>query len=295
MNFKEFKDYIVKSITEKVDEEIRVHIDRVTKNNGLQLDSLVIQNPKRNISPNIYLNPYYGQYLDGRSIDDIVEDIYDTYVTHMPDKDFDISIIESFDYAREQVIMKLVNYKENKDLLARIPHVPYLDMAIIFQIVLELEKNNTGTITITNSLFKRWGIELEQLYEIAKTNTPRLFPYTFDNISEYLPEYVPNTEYRKESNSVPMYILTNNKKMNGATTLLYEGLLQQIAEEYNCDFILIPSSIHEVILIPAKNSDEEIIDYLNHMVQEVNCCELSADEVLSSHTYYFSRKTACLQ
>lgn len=295
MNFKEFKDYIVKSITEKVDEEIRVYVDRVTKNNGLQLDSLVIQNPRRNISPNIYLNPYYGQYLDGRFIDDIVEDIYDTYVTHMPDKDFDLSIIESFDCAKDQVIMKLVNYEENKDLLAKIPHVSYLDMAIIFQIVLELEKNNTGTITITNSLFRKWEIELEQLYGIAKINTPLLFPYTFDNISEYLPEYVPNAEYRKESNSVPMYILTNNKKMNGATTLLYEGLLQQIAEEYDCDFILIPSSIHEVILIPAKNSDEEIIDYLNHMVQEVNCCELSADEVLSSHTYYFSRKTACLQ
>lgn len=294
MTFDEFKNNIIEHISALVGDEINVYSDTVIKNNGTQLEGLVISNPKINIAPTIYLNQYYGRYLDGCTISDIVTDIYNTYVMHLPDKDFDLDKLENFNSCKDSIIMKLVNYQENLSFLANVPYDRYLDFAIIFQYVVEIERNHTGTITINNSIFKDWNITLDELSRHARLNTPKLLPHTLDDILEYLPEYVSNEEYIQEGQFFKMYVLTNKKKMYGATTLLYDGLLEQIANSLESNLLLIPSSIHEVILIPVSEDESIDIDYFNELIEEVNTCELSDEEVLSSHAYFFNRKQAYL-
>ena len=63
------KDYIQQELQKKV------YVNPVLKNNGAIYDGLVILDPTLNISPTIYLNPYYHRYLAGVCMEDIYEDI----------------------------------------------------------------------------------------------------------------------------------------------------------------------------------------------------------------------------
>ena len=90
----------------------------------------------------------------------------------------------------------------------------------------------------------------------------------------------------------PMYILSNSGKVNGATCILYDGLLSQIAERLKSDFILLPSSIHEVILVPVDQCEE--LCTFSSMVAEVNETQLTDEEILSDHAYYYERSKGVL-
>ena len=83
-----------------------------------------------------------------------------------------------------------------------------------------------------------------------------------------------------------MYILTNIYKVNGASMLLDSDMMQKVMEEVGSDFFILPSSIHEVLIVPAdsgmKSSD------LETMVREVNDTEVSDTEILSYHVYRYS-------
>ena len=290
MQFEEFKKIVADYMRTQIEPDCNVSTQSFPKNNGIVLDGLVITHPERNISPTIYLNPYYGRYLDGVSMEDICKDIKETYFSHMPETDFDVTQIESFENAKDKIIMKLINFEENEKRLDTLPYMRFLDMAIIFQYSVELENIGHGTITINNALFRKWDIPLEQIYEVALQNTPLLFPFLLKDILEYLPAFSSQETYSEEGMYQRVYVLTNSRKINGATVILYQNLLEQLGK----DLILIPSSIHEVLLIPTDDVNGENLDYYNHMIQEVNETVLTDEEVLSSHVYCFSRKTSCL-
>lgn len=91
MKYTEFLHTIETEITARLDNNFKLTIHPVKKNNGMIYDGLVIINPKFNIAPTIYLNPYYHWYLDGVSIDSILDAILSTYNDFKPTEDFDIS------------------------------------------------------------------------------------------------------------------------------------------------------------------------------------------------------------
>ena len=88
---------------------------------------------------------------------------------------------------------------------------------------------------------------------------------------------------------IPMYVLTNACKLHGSACILYEDLLVLISQKINNDFYIIPSSIHEVLLIPAENATS--YDELSSMVREINSTQVSREEILSDHVYFYSRHT----
>ena len=85
-----------------------------------------------------------------------------------------------------------------------------------------------------------------------------------------------------------MYVLGNRMKLFGAAVLLYDGLLEKIADQIKKNFFILPSSIHEVILIPDDEDQEA--EELWKMVCEINATQVEPEEVLTDSVYYFSRK-----
>ena len=84
-----------------------------------------------------------------------------------------------------------------------------------------------------------------------------------------------------------MYVLTNESKLNGAACILYENVLYDFAQKLGADLYILPSSVHEVILLPKLSMFEK--DELVNMVKEVNTEGVAADEVLSDHVYEYNR------
>ena len=130
-----------------------------------------------------------------------------------------------------------------------------------------------------------WHIDVSTLYELAKTNSSLLLPHQLENMKDYL---IANCNLDPCTDYIPMYLLTNRLKIYGASVILYENLLEKIAEELDSSYIVIPSSVHEVLIVPVPNNDE--IEIYNNMVQEVNATQLPKDEILSDHAYYYSKK-----
>lgn len=286
MKYQEFIKNIKEHITTQVDASHKVIIQPVIKNNGTVLDGLIIIDPILNISPTIYLNPYYHRYLNGISFEDICTDILDTYKENLPSEDFDISSFKDFSKAKDHIIIKLVNRKKNRELLDDIPFIPYYDLAMIFVVAVCDFMNEFATILIHNQHLAFWGISVEELYEIGMNNTPRLLPCRFEPMEKAL-EHLEDSVVPLPCD-LPMSLLTNQIKIHGATCMVYPGLLQQIANELDDNLVIIPSSIHEVLIIPYQACAEEynLSDY-NDMILEVNETQLTDDEVLADHVYFY--------
>lgn len=288
MKYQEFIENIKEHVISQVSPAQKVIVQPVIKNNGTVYDGLIIIDPILNISPTIYLNPYYHRFLNGVSMEDIYEDIMTTYHENQPKEDFDISTFKDFTKAKEHIIMKLVNYERNLEILKDIPHVKFHDLAIIFVVAVCDFMNEYATILIHNQHLPLWDITEEELYDIAMTNTPSLLPYRFEHMEKVL-EHLMDSPL-PFATELHMSLLTNQIKIHGATCITYPGLLKEIADTLEDDLIIIPSSIHEVLIIPSDTVKEEYTmqDFAD-MIVEVNETQLTDDEVLSDHAYLYLR------
>lgn len=308
MDYDMFVQEIQAIVKQKMGKDFNVKLYCVTKNNSVELDSLVLLKEGRNFVPNIYLKPYYEAYLNGTKMDDIANSLCSVYNNTL------VPIVrEDFQYSYEEmkpyIVFRLVNFNKNKRLLTMIPHMKYLDLAITFHCLVRDDEEGIGTIRITREHMELWKADLEEVYQLAVHNTKRIFPATIRSMEEVImgmitPEI--NIETEEYSNELlyqvigkptehkqnMMYILSNHKGINGATCMLYENTLREFAEKVKSDFYILPSSIHELILIPMDNKINA--EELTRMVQEVNQTQVEEEEVLSNHVYYYSKAKKAL-
>ena len=200
MKYTEFLHTIETEITARLDNNFKLTIHPVKKNNGMIYDGLVIINPKFNIAPTIYLNPYYHWYLDGVSIDSILDAILSTYNDFKPTEDFDISFCDDFSKVKEKIIFQLISYDKNQKQLKDVPYIKYLDFAIIFEVYVGAELPEFGTITVTDALLSRWGIDTETLIRASMQNTPKILPCSIINMAEFLAKKCPGyANYKQQA------------------------------------------------------------------------------------------------
>lgn len=280
--------------------DYKVTVQDVQKNNGLVLTGITILKKDCNIAPTIYLNQAFEQYQEGRTLESICREFIRVYEEHKVQTDFDVSCVTDFSKVQSRICYKLVNAGKNEVLLADTPHILLEDLAVVFYILVSSEAEGTGTITIKNNMLEIWDVNTDALYELALTNTQQLFRGTvksmanvmMDILSEQMDEESAMEFFDMmvgENDMIPMYVCTNTMKLNGAGVILYNGLLQEFADRVGSDVFILPSSIHETLLIPA-NADMDT-EYLRDMVRTVNRTEVAPDEILSDNVYYYSRLT----
>ena len=201
-----------------------------------------------------------------------------------------------FDYAKDKIIMVVVNAEKNKELLADIPYQLKEDLALIYKVKLETNNEEMATVTIHNDLLKTWGATKEEIHALAMKNTRELLPVTIQSIDEVMrelfardgmPKEIAEAMFTEMPADQQMYVISNKPKVNGAASIFYEDELAKLAEKLGTDLYILPSSVHECIAISEKMSTPEL---LVHMVQEVNGTQVPADEQLSDHVYRFDAK-----
>lgn len=281
-------------------EDYRVTVQDVNKNNGLVLTGITILKKNSNIAPTIYLNQLFEQYQEGRTLENICREVIRIYEEHKVQTDFDVSCVTDFSKVQNRICYKLINANKNETLLANVPHVLLEDLAIIFYILVSNDSEGTGTITIKHDMMEFWDVNTDILYELALVNTQRLFRGTVKSVANVMMDILSEQmdvksamEYFDmivgEDDIIPMYVCTNNVKINGAGVILYSGLLQEFADRFASDVFILPSSIHETLLIPVNANMD--VEYLRDMVRTVNKTEVSAEEILSDNVYYYNRLT----
>ena len=277
---------IIKSEMEKIySSKCKVDVLNVVKNNGLHLTGITICNRESNMAPTIYLDGYFADYKDGRTMENICKEIVQVYEKNKVQKDFFLEQVTDFKNVKDRICFKLVNREKNAELLADTPYVEYQDLAIVFYILVSKDKSGITSITVRNSLMDMWGMDADILYHLAKKNTQRLFRGRVLSMMEVMAEIIGDSADAFEDSAFPMYVATNVFKMNGACILLYDGVLKKFAEKIGGDFYILPSSVHEVIFVPANGNMNA--RYLIQMVREVNATQVAPDEVLSDNVYIY--------
>jgi hypothetical protein len=292
MTYQNFIAEVRQRLDADVPDPKTIDIYKVTKNNGQILDGLVILEDGRNIAPAIYLDSFFQLYQEGKTFEEVYHRILASYRSHRADSCVDVSFFTDYRKVRHRIAYKLVNYEKNRELLTHVPHIPYLDLAIVFFCLVRMDAAyGNATILITDTHMNYWNVSARTLLEAARENTEQMLGSTLKNIRQVIQELeecpLNPEENRSEAPELPMYVLTNESSYFGAACMLYEGLLEKVARQMNADLYILPSSIHEVILVPATRALNP--ESLSKMVREVNQSSLMEEEILSDHAYYYRR------
>lgn len=295
MEFCSFVTMVKEEMKKRLGAEYDVKVSEVMKNNGVLLTGLTIIQPQVNISPIIYLDDYYEIYKNGKKeMVDIMRDIMETYTANCINHTVDMQFFTNYAQVKEHIIFKLVNYEKNRELLQDVPYVPFHDLAIVFQCLISNEKYGSTSIMIHHAHLKLWNLTIEELYQHAMENMPKLYPYELRNVKDVVLEMIENRgedirEIEENMDEIPLFVLTNVNRIHGASSLLYQNIVRDFALAAGKNVFILPSSIHEVLLM--AESGEESIDFLKQMVHDVNETEVEAEEFLSEHIYYYNRDT----
>lgn len=311
-SYSEFMEYIKENVTDYLPErfeEAEISIQQVVKNNDVVLDGLSIRNPDSNLSPNIYLNPLYEQYQKGRNLDELVSSIADTYIENiapLEERAIQMPLDDLFDYERvkDSVFPRLVNLERNQLGLKDVPYTKLRDLAVTYRVKVSGDSNTLSSLAITNALLEKYGVTTEQLHEQALENMERLLPAAFHSLDDIMTDIMAvelsknegismeeAKDYIREMippNASQMYCLTNETKINGATCIINENVQKMVADKVGGDYFIIPSSVHEVLILPKSSnmSPQE----LESIVKGVNAAYVSPNEFLSDHVYQYDAK-----
>lgn len=291
MEYKEFVEYIKMNTGYIAGEGGNITINHVIKNNGCEMDGLVIMEKEKDIAPTIYLDSFYELYTNGENIKSIIRQIEIVYEQNKNNVTFDVNILKHFDTIKDKIVYKVVNYRSNEKLLEQVPHKRILDLAVVFYCLLDNEYGRSATALIYNNNLKNWNVTIDDVYKAALKNTPDLLHSKISSMAALFEKCGVNVDGEEVDlkDYVPsdMYVLTNESKLNGAACILYENVLYDFAQKLGADLYILPSSVHEVILLPKLSMFEK--DELVNMVKEVNTEGVAADEVLSDHVYEYNR------
>ena len=298
MDFNEFKLYVSEEVTRRMGDEYIFSHTYVTKNNGINLTGLNVHRKGNTISPTFYLENFYEFYEHGTSVEKIITILVDGYTRYEVNEDVDFGYIGDYQQVKPKVLCKLINYSKNAELLENAPYIKVMDLAVVFFVLVSHEKMGNGSILIKNDVFSAWGISLETLYNDALSNTRELMGFELRDIKSVLINLLVKRsdngedvseliDQLEKSEEVPMYVLSNKECQYGAVCMLYEDMLLEFASKIDEDLYILPSSVHELIIVPSEGYADPV--NLVSMVRQVNAEQVSPDEVLSDNVYRFDR------
>lgn len=293
MDYAEFKAELIERVKDKLGKD-NVQLQEVIKQGDVLHEALVIGNDGEEIHPTIYIDKLYDSYKRGESFDSLIDYIISTSSNKF--KFYHGKVImekfQEYETIKNLITFKVLNFKRNMRYLQDAVFVKRLDLALVFQIEFYLEKGESCSITIRKKHLLVWNITEEEIYQQAMKNVTKK-GYILKTLHSVLSELINIKELRiqEECLHVPeMYILTNKSHVNGAGVIFYPGVLKHCSQEIakGSDLIILPSSIHEVMLLKIEGIETEL---LRDMVQSVNRTEVANDEILSNNVYSYESET----
>lgn len=301
MEYQEFLCVVEKKMNQKLKGGVTASIHIALKNNGKIKRGLMIESPDVNISPTIYLEEFYERYRQGETLEEIVLGVMRFYEAVKYEKSWDMTNVKCYERVRDKIVFKLIHTKKNEEMLVDVPHIDVLDLSIVFYVLLEVQQDGTAAMLIRNEHLNIWNIEEKVLFPLACENAEKLLPACLFTMKETVGEMlelglgVPKNLLKSSEKTLieenprdVMYVLTNSIRSFGAASLLYPQVLEQIGRLLKENYYILPSSVHELILVPESEGVGP--KEMTAMIREVNESQVAEEEQLSDHPYYYERK-----
>lgn len=303
-----FCEAVRETVMQRMGNEFEVSVHAVIKYNNIKMDSLIIRKRNAVVMPSIYLNSFYDEFCNGRELEDIIKEILQLYEEHHNDCREEISF--AYQDIKNKFFFRIISKTKNQELLETIPHIDIGTFAIVFHCMMFHDEERMGTVRVTWEHCDMWGLSLDALAELAATSNTHLIPPTLRSIEDVIEDILwdglrrhaeesdnPVTRdqvdellrlllHKRDHESVPMYVLSNKYGNYGASSLMAIPFLDRFKETLGEDFYILPSSIHEAILVPVSKSPSR--KRLQDMVVEINETQVPEEEYLSDDVYLYS-------
>ena len=296
MNNEEFKNEFVDALKERLYErgnEVNVSINIVEKMNQ-SYEAITVTPEGSSVGVNMNLEVFAEAYESGVPFDEIVEQVthkVEDHIANMPS--FDVQVLTDYEQMKDKLSMEVVATDRNADLLAKVPHQEMEDMAVVYRFVMESDESGRASILVTNELLDKMGVTPEQLHVDALENAPELRPAVIKGMSEVMMDMMGEDAHEmfgidEFPQDEMMYVATVPDKISGAGVIAYQEFMEQAAERLGGDFYILPSSIHEILLV----KDDGNVDFkdLKSMVEEVNATQVAPEEKLTDSVYHYDSK-----
>lgn len=298
LSYDAYKDYVKDHIKEYLPDEFKdakISIAEVTKI-GSTYDSLTVRPDGQMASPAANLNAFYEDYINGEPFEMVMYRIADVIQTEAPAHMKDMKWLLDYDQAKEHLFIRVSNAKLNPELLDKAPHKIQNDLVITCHIAISNGPDGMASTIVNNDLITHYGIDEKQLFKDAMEKSPEVLPVKIDTmlnvISGMMPEAVSEEmTMDQEFPGSQMLIVTNQAMVNGAAAIFYPGVLDEISEKIGGNFVVLPSSVNEVIILP----DAGDYKHLEAMVREINVTVVDPKEFLSNHVYKYDKESKELQ
>ena len=248
----------------EVAKEVNGVAKEVEKNNGVKVIGVEV-NTGSNVRPMVYIDEMYDRGLTVYEAADKVATIAQTYAKD----ELDISWIADFEKVRPMLRARLLNkatsaevFKQAGGVFNDLIIVPYIDGVC-----------ENGSIKVRQEMLKVWKVTAEEVISQAEENSRK--EAKMQSMSEIMAEM----GYPLVCDDMPpMIVISNEKGCYGAYSIL--AMLDQLKTLFPEGFAVLPSSVHEVIIVNAEDPA-----YLDSMVSDVNDKEVDPNEQLSGHAY----------
>ncbi|MCD7883540.1 MAG: DUF5688 family protein [Lachnospiraceae bacterium] len=306
-SYEEFRNSVLRMVQEYYGNEAWVMVDKLKKLNRPDQEGLSILIKGKNVCPVIYLNNYYDEWNCGKSIEAIAADIIEVYKKHCNDmQEFDMEAFRDYQKVEGHLFCRLVNYENNRGLLKELPHIRFHDLALVYFYASDDITDFEMKITVKNDFLEMWHITKEQLHQRALQNTRNRMDFQLTSIKSVIEDLIsmkPEVPHGSEDsdsmgisevisridedNGPSIYVLSNQQLMYGAVGVFFDEVLRMASNRLQEDFYVLPSSIHECLIVPVEGFKDLGAEYLKEVVQFVNENYVNPAEILGDCVYRY--------
>ena len=304
MNFDDFTALIEDRIKDYLPEDYIGADVEITETRKLNqtYTALIVKREGQDIAASVDLDMLYDM-LDDMSFEEVIQQAAD--MAQRQPEGLDINEIQDYEKARERLFVRVSNAEDNRELLKDTPHKEILGLAVTCHVLVGLEDGEMGSTMVTAPLLDKYGVTTEQLFEDAFLNSQVILPPSIEPMETMIAKMmglrmeteVPETLDVQLKNlnleKMGMAVLTNRQAVNGAAVIFYPDLMAKIGDSQQVNFFILPSSVHEVILVPDNGSMK--LKDLEDMVKSINASEVSPKDRLSDTVYHYDYKDRILE
>ena len=307
LTYEEFTEELVTMLPDFLPDDLRtrgVSVEPLVTTNDQHRDVLMPAGSPEGVSgkPLMYLDDAYRQYRkEEMSMEKACGMIAGTLAESMR-RIPDVNRIDQ-QMKPENIFISLINLKENREYLKNIPHLVLGDLAVVYKIPVQDEKMGQGTVTVNKALMERMGLSEEKLFMTAYVNMTTTMPLMVERMQDTLfldpssmngkTSFTFNELDGLETDDCNMFVVSNENRFWGDGFILMKENIEKLSEKLNSSLIIIPSSVHETIVVPDTIPD--LVENCLAMVKDVNESTVEPRERLSDSIYRYDRERGELE
>lgn len=290
IGYEEFKQNLVRLVQERIHGKVKIQVNCIKKNNDYEKEAITLSGKSNKPLPMIYIQDLYEAYKEEPDVEKCA-DIVMELLAFTPSIQVN-EIFSDWQKIKNMIRVEIVNKEWNKERLEKVPYQNFCDLAVICRVIVQENAESRTSSLVRWDMLKQWKITEDELWKAAYDNLNRT-EYTIHPLEDLLvsllsPECEIDEESKKKA-SPSLYVLSNHNQIGGAAGILRTDILKKIREKIGADLYILPSSIHELILLPV--SDQVSVEELREMVVNVNQEIVGPEERLSDEVYYFRGET----